>query len=263
MSNAEVFLEIAKADLKAAQCLYQAKLYPQAVFFLQQSIEKTFKAIGSSSFSETDLKTKIKHYPLKIFSCGMENMIQEICASKDVDFNTLLKGIQRPDVVELLDGMRESVELYNDIPTLESIPKEDLLKLLPDIIELLDMSEIHPNMAKYMEQTCNAFKYLILDLSDKNQCTESYERFFSEYQEIMKEMLILGIPLTFLALVVSPSCATNTRYPNQDISPLEIYNNKNPIVASFTALADLCGKIQERLGDISMRIQQLGIENGI
>ena len=46
MNNSAVFLEIAKTDLKAAACLYEQALYPQAVFFLQQSVEKALIAFA-------------------------------------------------------------------------------------------------------------------------------------------------------------------------------------------------------------------------
>jgi len=46
MSNSEVFLEIAKMDLKAAKCLYDQALYPQAIFSLQQSVEKALIAFA-------------------------------------------------------------------------------------------------------------------------------------------------------------------------------------------------------------------------
>jgi HEPN domain-containing protein len=40
------FAEIAKKDLRASGILYQNKLYPQATFELQQSVEKAVKAVG-------------------------------------------------------------------------------------------------------------------------------------------------------------------------------------------------------------------------
>lgn len=40
------FAEIAKKDLKASKVLYVNRLYPQAVFGLEQSVEKAVKAVG-------------------------------------------------------------------------------------------------------------------------------------------------------------------------------------------------------------------------
>jgi hypothetical protein len=40
------FAKIGKADLRASKLLYGQKLYPQAIFYLQQSVEKSVKAVG-------------------------------------------------------------------------------------------------------------------------------------------------------------------------------------------------------------------------
>lgn len=46
MSFAETLFEIARTDLEAAKCLFEQELYPQAVFYLQQSVEKATKSFG-------------------------------------------------------------------------------------------------------------------------------------------------------------------------------------------------------------------------
>ena len=40
------FAKVGKSDLRASKALYAQKLYPQAVFYLQQSVEKSVKAVG-------------------------------------------------------------------------------------------------------------------------------------------------------------------------------------------------------------------------
>ena len=40
------FARVAKGDLRASKVLYDGKLYPQATFCLQQSVEKSVKAVG-------------------------------------------------------------------------------------------------------------------------------------------------------------------------------------------------------------------------
>lgn len=46
MNIAEILLEISKKDLEAAKCLYENKFYSQAIFYLQQSVEKAAKSFG-------------------------------------------------------------------------------------------------------------------------------------------------------------------------------------------------------------------------
>jgi len=68
MKIAKNLLEIAKKDLKASKCLYDNGLYPQAVFYLQQSVEKATKTFGilSDFIDENELKDFVGHNPLKI-----------------------------------------------------------------------------------------------------------------------------------------------------------------------------------------------------
>ena len=58
MSIAEIFMEISKMDLAAAKCLYKSGLYSQAVFYLQQSVEKAAKSFGllTGTINENELK---------------------------------------------------------------------------------------------------------------------------------------------------------------------------------------------------------------
>jgi 3-methyladenine DNA glycosylase AlkD len=44
MKISESLFGIARKDLKAAKCLFESGYYPQAVFYLQQSVEKANKS---------------------------------------------------------------------------------------------------------------------------------------------------------------------------------------------------------------------------
>ncbi len=64
MKLSKTLLEIAKKDLEAAKCLYEKELYPQAIFYLQQSVEKAAKsfAIMTNMIKEDEVKA-VWHYP--------------------------------------------------------------------------------------------------------------------------------------------------------------------------------------------------------
>jgi hypothetical protein len=64
------FLEVAKRDPEAARCLSSRKLYPQAVFFLQQSVEKATKSFGlwAKVVTEGEVKDAVGHDAWKVFS---------------------------------------------------------------------------------------------------------------------------------------------------------------------------------------------------
>ena len=75
--QAKLFLKMSQSDLKAAKLLYKHNQYPQAVFFLQQSVEKGYKAYhllnehgqetnpNDEIWKKISLK-KIGHTPTKI-----------------------------------------------------------------------------------------------------------------------------------------------------------------------------------------------------
>ncbi|MCD6371860.1 MAG: HEPN domain-containing protein, partial [Candidatus Aenigmarchaeota archaeon] len=73
-------LEIAKKDLESAKILYKNNLYPQAVFFFQQSVEKANKALGLmlKLVKEDELKNYIRHKPIKIYGRIFRNKLREI-----------------------------------------------------------------------------------------------------------------------------------------------------------------------------------------
>lgn len=71
------FLDEARDDLKAARCLYEGGLYAQAVYHVQQSIEKSSKFWGLTlrMFSYEDLK-KLGHNPHKVFKKLFEGAVE-------------------------------------------------------------------------------------------------------------------------------------------------------------------------------------------
>ena len=67
--NNEDLIKIAETDIRASKILYDNKLYTQALFYFQQSVEKVSKYIGlqMACISESLLKN-ISHDPTKLFA---------------------------------------------------------------------------------------------------------------------------------------------------------------------------------------------------
>jgi len=61
---AKRLIEVAESDLRAAEVLLESKIYPQAVFLIQQALEKTIKAIALELdlITPRDAKRKLSHY---------------------------------------------------------------------------------------------------------------------------------------------------------------------------------------------------------
>ena len=82
-------LEISEQDLIASKILYDKELYPQSLFYLQQSAEKLTKYIGLTNnvITKNDLLKSIGHNSIKIYKKSMGNfktMFPEL-VSIDID----------------------------------------------------------------------------------------------------------------------------------------------------------------------------------
>lgn len=70
-------LEIAQSDRRAALALYQANQLPQAVFSLQQAVEKAVKAIGLSTraIAPAELQSAISHKAINVYGQALRKIV--------------------------------------------------------------------------------------------------------------------------------------------------------------------------------------------
>ena len=94
-SIAQQFLEIARMDLNVARVLHENSKFPMAIFALQQSVEKTMKALGLEgavmSFDEL-ASGQIGHKAYRIFRAGAQQMtkkVQSVLDQLETDPSTL------------------------------------------------------------------------------------------------------------------------------------------------------------------------------
>lgn len=124
---AKTFFEIAESDLRASDCLFREGHYPQAVFYLQQSVEKAtkFYYVVTKVISGENIATEIKqigHFPLKVFKKLAENEKKKIG-------NVI-------DTLEKVPGSKETslMKAFDDL-------KKDYEKGFEDILKLLDEAD--------------------------------------------------------------------------------------------------------------------------
>ena len=76
------FAVIAKKDFLAAKILYREKLYAQAVYALQQSVEKSAKAFGLMlGILKINEVRSVSHRSVYALLIGMESFSQQLTAS--------------------------------------------------------------------------------------------------------------------------------------------------------------------------------------
>jgi uncharacterized protein (UPF0332 family) len=128
-----VLLKIARKDLEASRILFREKLYSQAVFFLQQSVEKAAKAMGLREgwVSKEQLKHNIGHRAWKVFT----------------EISNIALKIQRQ-----LEGVREEEHVSKILPPLKDLLNVITHDLIPLLEEYKKEEKIWVHQAKQMKQ---------------------------------------------------------------------------------------------------------------
>jgi len=259
MNTVDVLSKISVNDLKAAKILYKNKLYPQAVFFLQQSIEKMFKSFGALQDNLTiqELKSDVGHNSTRVLSCLMQKFLNKISLQErnvhcnDIDIN------EQVELREFLNDISKASSLFSNSKLLEKVPKEEFMKLLPDLMtrkrRLKFLAEIYPEFEKESKLVLKA----ICDKSTSDIAQEHLDKMLAEIQSVLADMFDVEYLLIVLSFFVPASCVENTRYPSQKGIPSQIYTYKHPIVKSFPKLIKLCRATQRGLNRIYHKIDDL------
>ncbi|MFH2142683.1 MAG: HEPN domain-containing protein [Bacteroidota bacterium] len=120
MKFATTLLNIAQDDLKSSIILYEKGLYPQALFYFQQAVEKSNKAFAlfNEIITPEELQNKIGHNTLNIYNIilkAQQQLIIDISAATNI--NPQLRNVQTinnvlsPETKRVIDKGLES--LYN------------------------------------------------------------------------------------------------------------------------------------------------------
>ena len=231
MNLEKIFIEIAKDDLKSSTILYKKKQYRNSYFLFQQSIEKANKAfLLFNDISESDMK-EIRHDQFKPYRREIEKNLKKLNEFKKSYINQF-EELKNNSVIKQLDFDNMDENLKFALKLIDSLKN----------IDLINISE------EELSQGIIAIKKLTkikIDLSDNN-----IELFFknigliSRYaHEEIKDLLHKIIPY-FLDLIfiqisllfgayITIQHSSISRYPEKNINPLLIYNEKLPIIKKF------------------------------
>ena len=246
MKFAETLFEIAKKDLEAANCLFERELYPQAVFYLQQSVEKATKSFGN--ISEKDAK-KIGHKSIEVYKKlleeekkKLENLektiekfpeLQKTKIVGDPDLGThrkkldnslkLLPEINRKtDYIFTKEMIKNLIELLNEIKSLPTplyiISEQESEEAKRAVEEVLDVFyNGYPEKVKEAKQKLNTFWH-----------SDLKEQMIKEIGRNLVDCIYVSHSLEILSIIMTPFHAINTRYPTKEHNPLEYYNDNLP-----------------------------------
>ena len=258
------FLKIANRDLKSSKILYEHHLYPQAMFYFSQSVEKANKALAltTGNYTEEDM-LYIRHDSTTIYKNAIietkeryKNLLRnfdELPDLKNTEFvaNLDIQGeIKKCDIV-----LREFAEMQSGKSSLVFMPKQEIVNRLEEIqstekeIEegISDIGNFELTEQMWKEQKDE----IIMQLSNPNnkELSRHIEEeisnsnlTFQEMEDMIKKMY-LGIlhltsishPLYHLAVITLPHSVI-TRYPQNEFYPTKKYTRRSPIVRNLPNL---------------------------
>jgi len=261
-------LNIAEDDLKASRCLYSSKLYLQALFYYQQSVEKAFKTIFFSMglLSYGEMKRDISHNPLNIF----DMISDEEYSNKIARIKSNLPKIGETKFINMLSQYYSSLneeivknffQLSSEVESNEGEIK-DVIKALNNYCKETTGinkegkdSELYKNLIDNKKsETVETFKELFdalnlyPGLSDKFE-VEEIAKVIDELFDLFKKILIPFLTTSFYLVIslvmisfLTKSLAIRTRYIEKDYNPLDFYKINHPLVLNLKGLSKLQNK---------------------
>ncbi|WP_214021459.1 HEPN domain-containing protein [Methanoculleus sp.] len=288
-------LFMAMEDLDASILLYEAGHYPQAVFLLQQAVEKAPKSFGFffEIITEKEAVKYVRHQPLNLVKkthTKLVGYINEVNASTQniPEFKVRLAaiGLDLPTLEKTIKPLIHKISEY--LRTLEDydLTDSDIQKIIADLGDkstLLDLI-IQKNLdegvqekdyIELKEQLITAYTDSIIakDIPEA-QKTEWLQNLQASLPEIIpsKERLeyfilmavtcVEAVHLLFqLARITAPH-AERARYPDSEelFDPLDYYIPDRPIIAALPELHTYTWIALERLDHLYNLIETVAPE---
>jgi len=255
MDIAEELFDIANKDLETAEILFERSLYPQAIFSLQQSIEKASKSlfVKIGAAESKDLKRFIKHNPIKVIELFSkkekeiqkenEKLIEKIPELKESKFFD--KDLDKEIDLEIRNE-KELVKISFDISSSEK-KLEEQINVMKNLINasVINIDYLKNNgVEKIMKEKDIEELIWFIQLVSKEYPLEGGNKKFEDRNEVIKllrnflHFFHLLYPL-FLSLIILSLItlmgAVDSRYPDiqKDSIPKNLFDYDSPIIKKF------------------------------
>lgn len=256
-----LWLRIAKSDLKSAQILYSKRQYRNSLYNFQQAVEKANKAfvLNTNKINEESL-FDAKHDLFKLFRKiavkeieGLELQMKNLSEiEKDISKIGLLEKKQKS-----WSGSINNIDQFRNI-NISNITINDLNSILKEFKKSIFFSLDLPNVLNKKARgiVSNYLKWLEKIENKKALVAKR------SFQEIIKDeesfklsyKFIAGLINSMFVIYVFYACAiithkqnTLTRYPNEDHNPLSIYTLKHPLIKKQPDFMKLFDKALKKL----------------
>jgi len=242
-NNHEYILElidISRNDLDSSMILYKKKKYPQAIYLLQQSVEKACKALASMLYnlSFEELPKNIGHESIVAFLFPIRDAWKLI-----VDIGKIVATLTENEekFEEILNQSFEDEPIIKHL-LLDNFPKiRKRFRQMSEEIALMNSHEIEEFLGLirifniHMEQfspICSLILTKVIDFNDSVKFILAEK--ISNLIYYWKEPIIKIMSFTLFAYLTYPHFLY-TRYPTDRLSPKD-YNQDMGIVKSYLLL---------------------------
>lgn len=249
-------LDRSNSDIKASRILYGNGLYPEAVYFLQQSIEKAAKSLvvlmRDEPFTEKEF-IKIGHKAIEIY--------KDWAKTKKKVYENIKKNSYYKKIIDLEVDINNELNSANNflsaLSKIETTNEKDLISVEIETESIFKKYEDFENQENNWEKLrIYLLKSLLLygiDIKEKIKIENFFEKLrnVNGFEKLSQKLYIVENQVhTCLPLLLIHTLAHEalTRYPKADLSITpKVYNEQLPIVKKFDDLADFQNKISEKL----------------
>ena len=213
-------LEIAQSDRSAALALYQANQLPQAVFSLQQAVEKAVKAIGLSTraIAPAELQSAISHKAINVYAQALRKIVA-FAKTRAVE----------PKGIDMLDRLLRGLEADRDRFTSSAKPTP---------AELTGWIKLYRSGRDETRAMIAGAQGAELVAIVREEVGGPLPFDAAEIPRRMFDAFIALAGLYFLSLATLAH-AVSSRYGDGKHSPLAIYDQSHALVAHFADMASV------------------------
>ena len=260
--TANLWIDLARSDLKSSRLLYNNGHFRTSYFFFQQSAEKANKAFAHFAGLLSDKEFKdIQHDQLKIYRKTIAKQEGEIKTLVQVlepypkvanhqilqqanfrDYHkTLSEGLSFIDSLRNYDLVNISTQDLNLILGQLNTLKNTKLKIPRNFEDVLknQMVGIADWIGQFETQEATNAKTELLEFIDDPDNSKKF------YDIVVKQMLPMLIDLAFVNMtlyfcaILTVQHSSLTRYPDNNVNPEKVYTKKLPLVRKQKEFMDL------------------------
>ncbi|MDD4255184.1 MAG: HEPN domain-containing protein [Methanofollis sp.] len=273
-------LAIARQDLDAAMCLYDQGYYPQAVFFLQQGVEKGWKAFGyhhgTITLEEARNTKDVGHKGARVGKMAFLKlrdiigpMISEVkmvrsCIGTSQDGETTAYESYLDNLDKDLHWAQKEIDKVID--SSHTITSDELVKRLERFRveeqteltceDLITSPKFDPEIGKLIRTGAVKEVYALIGgtpatkilINDTINGTFNDQNLKTLLLSVMKGMVIIS-PLLYFAIITQEH-ESRCRYPDKGYSPINEYTKNQALIAYFPSIAHTAQASLEKMDEL-------------